>query len=102
MTTESKQKDDDMADLRASIDRLTKDVASLHHSLAEILKTRVGGAVHDIRDGVKTAAGEIGDKSHEAKEAVEKTIRERPFQMLLGAFGLGLLIARLIRRNKSA
>jgi ElaB/YqjD/DUF883 family membrane-anchored ribosome-binding protein len=102
MTTDTKQEKDDMAELRASVDRLTKDVAALSHSLADILKERVGQAADDIREGVKTAAGEIGEKSKASKEAVEQTIRERPYQCLLAAFGAGLLIAQLFHKRGSA
>ena len=91
-----------MAELRASIERLTKDVASLSHSLTDIVKSRIGHAADDIREGVKTAAGEISEKSKESKDAIERTIRERPFQTLLGAFSVGLLIALLFRKHNSA
>lgn len=102
MTTDTKQKDDDMVELRASFDRLTKDVASLSHSLADVLKSRAGQAADGIREGVKTAADEISEKSKDSKEAVEQTIRERPLQSLLAAFGAGLLIAQLFRKHGSA
>lgn len=102
MTTETKHTDDEMAALRASIERLTKDVASLHHSLADVVKSRVGHAADGIREGVETAAGEIGEKSDEYKDSIERTVRERPFQSLLGAFGVGLLIAQLLRKRGSA
>jgi len=102
MTTETKHSDDEMAALRASIDRLTKDVASLHHSLADVVTSRVGHAADGIRAGVETAAGEFGEKSTEYKDSIERTIRERPFQTLLGAFGVGLFVAQLLRRRGSA
>lgn len=102
MTTDTKQNADDMVELRASIDRLTKDVASLTHSLGDVLKSRAGQTADGIGEGFKTAAGEICDKSKHSKEAVEHTIRERPFQSLLVAFGTGLLIARLFRKSDSA
>ena len=102
MTTDTKQNEANMAELRASIDRLTKDVASLSHSLANILKSRAGQAADGISEGVKTAVGEISEKSKDSKDAIEQTIRERPFQSLLAAFGAGLLIAQLFRTHRSA
>jgi ElaB/YqjD/DUF883 family membrane-anchored ribosome-binding protein len=101
MTTPTKHADDDMADLRANCDKLSKDVASLHHSLAEILRSRAGHAASEIRDGIESAAEDIGAKSAEYKDSIERTVRERPFQSLLGAFGIGLLIAQLFRRHGS-
>ncbi|MEQ9489953.1 MAG: hypothetical protein RIM72_13285 [Alphaproteobacteria bacterium] len=102
MTTDTKQKNtDDIDELRASIDRLTKDVASLSHSLTDILKSRAGQAAGDISDGVRTAAGEVSEKARDSKDAIERTIRDRPFQSLLAAFGTGLLIAQLFRKHGS-
>jgi len=102
MTADTKHNDAEMAALRASIERLTKDVASLSHALTDVLKSRAGQAADDIRDGVRTATGEIGDKAKDTKDAVEHTIRERPFQSLLAAFGAGLLIAQLFRKRGSS
>lgn len=101
MTTPTKHTEDDMADLRASFDKLSKDVASLHHSLAEVLRSRAGQAAAEIREGIDSAAEDIGTKSAEYKDSIEKTVRERPFQSLLAAFGIGLLIAQLFRRHGS-
>lgn len=99
MTSEAKHSNDDMAELRANLDKLTEDVAKISHSMASIVKTRAGRATDDIREGVKTAADEISEKGKDSKDAIEKTIQERPFQSLLAAFGAGLLIAQLFRRH---
>ena len=102
MPQESKQKEDDIAQLHASIKRLTEDVPSLSQSLADVVNARVGQATDDLRDGVKTAAEEISEKGMDSKDAIERAIRERPFQSLLGAFGVGLLIAHLFRKQGSS
>lgn len=102
MTAETRHKDDDMAHVRASIDKLSSDVASLSQSLANVLKSQTGQAAAGMRDGIKTAASEIGEKTRDSKDAIERTIRERPFQSLLAAFGTGLMIAQLFRKHGSS
>ncbi|MEX0694161.1 MAG: hypothetical protein WD075_06945 [Rhodospirillales bacterium] len=96
-TNEHAQEDYDT--LKATIEKLTADVSALSHSLADVLKERAGRAAHDIRDGVKSAAGEISEKGKASQEAIEQTVRERPFQSLLAAFSVGLLIALLFRKR---
>ena len=76
-----------------------EDVATLSDSLAEALKESAGRAANDIRDGVKSAAADISDKGKASQEAIEQTVRERPFQSLLAAFSVGLLIALLFRKH---
>ena len=102
MTSSNTQTDDDMAALRASVDKLTDDVAALTQSLSKVLKSRVGKAADDLRDTAQTTADDIKEKAVDSKDALESTIRERPLQSLLAAFGLGLLIAQLVRRQGAA
>jgi ElaB/YqjD/DUF883 family membrane-anchored ribosome-binding protein len=99
MKTANDHAQDDYAALKSTIEKLTADVAALSHSLTGVLKESAGRAAHDIRDGVKTAAHEISDKGKASQEAIEQTVRERPFQSLLAAFSVGLLIALLFRKH---
>lgn len=99
MTTKNEQAHNDLDELKATIEKLAADVSTMSHSLADLLKARAGRAADDIRDGLKSAAGDISDKSKASKEAIETTVRERPFQSLLAAFSVGLVIALLCRKH---
>lgn len=99
MTTKNEQAHNDLDELKATIEQLVKDVSAMSHSLADLLKARAGRAADDIRDGIKSAADDISDKSKASKEAIEMTVRERPFQSLLAAFSVGLLVALLYRKH---
>tara|TARA_R110001592_G_scaffold291718_3_gene561192 strand:+ start:895 stop:1194 length:300 start_codon:yes stop_codon:yes gene_type:complete len=99
MNAKNEQAHNDFDELKATIEKLTADVSAMSHSLANLLKAGAGRAADDIRDGIKSAAGDISDKGKASKEAIEMTVRERPFQSLLAAFGVGLLIAHLCRKH---
>ncbi len=99
MKTANEHAREDYDAMKATIEELTADVAALSHSLAEALKTSAGSAANDIRDSVKSTADDIKNKGKASQEAIEQTVRERPFQSLLAAFSVGLLIALLFRKN---
>ncbi len=99
MKTANEHAHEDYDELKATIEKLTADVAALSHSLSEALKESANDAANDIRDGVKSAAENINEKSKASQAAIEQTVRERPFQSLLAAFSLGLLIALLFRKH---
>tara|TARA_R110002073_G_scaffold135766_3_gene284164 strand:- start:17206 stop:17505 length:300 start_codon:yes stop_codon:yes gene_type:complete len=99
MKTANEHAHEDYEALKETIEKLTADVATLSDSLAEALKESAGRAANDIRDGVKSAAADISDKGKASQEAIEQTVRERPFQSLLAAFSVGLLIALLFRKH---
>jgi len=99
MKTANEHAHEDYDALKATIEKLSNDVAALSHSLAEAVKVSAGRAANDIRDGVKSAANGIGEKGKASQEAIEQTVRERPFQSLLAAFSVGLLIALLFKKR---
>lgn len=99
MASDSETLKQDIAELRASLDKLSKDVASISQSLAQDLKARATGTADDLRDRARAVAGDISAKGKESAEALENTVRERPLQSLLIAFGVGLLLAHLLRKN---
>ena len=89
----------DIETLKATIDKLAKDVSAISGSLAEDLKSRASRTADDIRGGARSVASEISEKGRESTEAIEKTVRDRPFQSLLIAFGTGLLLAQFLRKR---
>lgn len=99
MKTANEHAHEDYDALKATIEKLSADVSALSHSLAEVMKESAGRAANDIRDGVKSAADDIGAKGKASQEAIEQTVREKPFQSLLAAFSVGLLLALLFRKR---
>lgn len=99
MKTANEHAHEDYDALKATIEKLTADVAALSHSLGESVKDGAGRAANDIRDRAKSAVDDISEKGKASQEAIEQTVRERPFQSLLAAFSVGLLIALLFKKN---
>lgn len=99
MPTENDALKKDIQELRESLDKLTKDVSAIGASLADEVKTRAGRTADSVREGARNAAGEIGAKGKQTVDTVENTVRERPLQSVMVAFGVGLLLAQLVRRR---
>lgn len=91
------------------LERLRADIATIRNDLRELLAAtadvgRAGTTVarEKIKTGVvevKHAASVARQKGEEAVEGVQHTIQERPLTSVLIAFGLGLLIARIMDRR---
>jgi ElaB/YqjD/DUF883 family membrane-anchored ribosome-binding protein len=99
MATESETLRKDVQELRAAMEQLTKDVSTISQSLAKDLKGRASETADGLRDSARSAAHQIGEKGRESTETMEQTVRERPFQSLLVAFGAGLLLSQFLRRH---
>lgn len=105
MATESKTASDtealkkDIEELRATLEKLTKDVGTVSQSMAEQLKTRATVTAEGLRDSAQHLASEIGARSAESAKAVESKVRENPVQSLLISFGVGLLLSHLFTRR---
>ena len=81
-------RDDIAADLR----RLSADVVSLTDTVAELAKTvtaEVGGAATGIGEDIASAAK---DKANTLLSEFEAVARRNPLGVVIGAFGIGMLI----------
>jgi ElaB/YqjD/DUF883 family membrane-anchored ribosome-binding protein len=85
------------ADLRAEIDALRREIASLRSPR----KTKIDpeedaaeSAVDNLMDQMRTLAQEISDFAEET----EKGVVNHPLTSVLGALVLGILIGRLFHR----
>jgi len=95
--------------LKASLDTLRKDISSLVSSFGDAATGEVRTRRRRARAAVGRAtdrAGEVWDdatneasrRGREGVAAVEQQIEERPFISVLVAFGIGLVIGKLINR----
>jgi ElaB/YqjD/DUF883 family membrane-anchored ribosome-binding protein len=92
--------------LRADMAKLRSDLAGLADAVKDAGQRRVDGARESLadlagalRDELKGAFDGARDKSRKSVETVEQTIEEKPFLSLLTAFGVGVLLAKLLDRR---
>lgn len=92
--------------LRADMAKLRGDLSGLSDAMKEAGLRRVEGAQETLaelaaalRDEVQGALGVARDRSKKSVEAVEHTIEEKPFLSLLTAFGVGVLLGKLLDRR---
>jgi ElaB/YqjD/DUF883 family membrane-anchored ribosome-binding protein len=86
-------------DIAADLRRLSADVASLKDTVAELAKTmaaEVGEAATDIGEDIASAAK---DQAKTLLSEVEALARRNPLGILIGAFGIGLLIGLMKGRR---
>jgi ElaB/YqjD/DUF883 family membrane-anchored ribosome-binding protein len=76
----------DYDSIKADLDALRGDVAQLLKGLGR----EAGGTVESVKETITEKAGDV-------KDTLEKRVQEQPMMTLLGAFGVGLLVARLMR-----
>ena len=109
MATANRNLEEEFDALKAGIDTLHKDIGSRVNSFGGVttkeIKTRgrraraAVGRVTDRAGGVwHDATNEATRRGREGVAAVEQQIEERPFISLLVAFGIGVLIGKLIDR----
>jgi ElaB/YqjD/DUF883 family membrane-anchored ribosome-binding protein len=95
--------------LKAGVDTLRKDISSLVSSFGDAATDEVrtrGRRARAAVGRVTDRAGEVWDdatneasrRGREGVAALEQRIEERPFISVLVAFGIGMVIGRLINR----
>lgn len=101
-----------MADerLQQEIDAIRADVAKLGQNIAElaqVIQALGEEAVDDVKDSVDEGIDSVSEELQRRVEAAraqgrkvsgdfEETVRKYPLGSLLGAFGVGIIIARLL------
>jgi ElaB/YqjD/DUF883 family membrane-anchored ribosome-binding protein len=87
----------DYDSIKADLDALRSDVAQLLKGLGR----EAGGTVDSVKETITEKAGDvkevITDKAGDVKDMLEKRVQDQPLITLLGAFGVGLIVARLMR-----
>lgn len=93
---------DSTDDLRAELDALRSDIASLVDTVKDIGRERADSALHSAREAVDKATGRIKVSAHEARERgeaaadeVEAMITRHPIGSVLLAVGIGYLVGRI-------
>lgn len=89
----------DIDELKAALKALTDDLKGLAETNADSAAKRAGDKLGEIRDDVAGAAQKVADQGRQSAEAVADAVKERPLQSLIVAFGVGLLLCRLLDRR---
>ena len=109
MAAANRNLEEEFDTLKAGLDTLRKDISSVVSSFeaaaTDEIKTR-GRRARAAVGRVTDRAGEVWDdatteasrRGREGAAALEQRIEERPFISVLMAFGIGLVIGRLINR----
>jgi ElaB/YqjD/DUF883 family membrane-anchored ribosome-binding protein len=77
---------------------IESEVASLGKSLGGAASAEARAALSSIRERLDRIAGDAGSLTRAGVDAVEERIEDNPFTSLAIAFGLGLVLAFMIRR----
>ena len=89
----------DIDELKVSLKNLTIDLQGLAETRSESAAQKAGAKLGEIREDVAGAAHKIADQGRQSAEAVADAVKERPLQSLIVAFGVGLLLSRLLDRR---
>ena len=109
MAAANRNLEEELDTLKAGLDTLRKDISSLVSSFGDAstdeVRTRgrraraaVGRVTDRASEVWDDATNEATRRGREGVAAVEHQIEERPFISLLVAFGIGVLIGKLIDR----
>lgn len=92
-----------------STDKLVTDLKRVVHDSQELLQASadvVGDKAHDLRerlsktiDSAKDTCRRLEEKALQGAKATDKVIRDHPYQSIGLAFGVGILIGVLVTRK---
>lgn len=78
--------------LRSDIDALRSDFSSISKDIGELRKA----GTHEARERIAHTAAELRKEAVTTLEDTRKTFQQHPLAYMAGAFGLGLIISRLL------
>ena len=89
----------DIDELKAALKGLTGDLKGLAETRSDSAAKKAGEKLGEIREDVAGAAQKIAYQGRQSAEAVADAVKDRPLQSLIVAFGVGLLLSRLLDRR---
>lgn len=87
---------EELAQLREDVARIAGTLAELGRKGVEEVKSAGADRVEELRRELEQVSREVQRRGRDAVAGVEETVRERPFTSVLLAFGLGLILSRLL------
>jgi len=98
---------DDVRVLKEDFGQLRTDMADLMQTLVDATKSEAGDARKRLEDEASQRLAQMRDGIEEARRqgeraaaTVEQKIEDRPFLSVVGAFGVGLLVGKLLDGRK--
>jgi ElaB/YqjD/DUF883 family membrane-anchored ribosome-binding protein len=88
----------DLADLRKDLQSLVKTFKDEQKAVGKEALGRLQDGAHQAKAELGRLAGEAGARGRESIHALETHIEERPFTSVLAAFGIGLILGKLLDR----
>lgn len=81
--------------LQADMEQLRADVSAMMETIGKLAED----GRHEGARRVREARDKMIDQAEKSREAVESQIVERPLVSVLAAFGVGMLLGRLLDRR---
>jgi ElaB/YqjD/DUF883 family membrane-anchored ribosome-binding protein len=74
------------------------DVASLANTLGDVASAEAQDTIKSIRERLDRVAGDAGSATRAGVGMVQDSIEENPFLSVAVAFGVGMVLASMLRR----
>lgn len=87
-----------LASIQGDISNIRGDLASLGSALGENASAEAKATIKSLRRRFDSLAGDAASLPEEVVEDASNTIAENPFIAIGAAFGLGVVLAALLRR----
>jgi ElaB/YqjD/DUF883 family membrane-anchored ribosome-binding protein len=85
---------EDLDELRAEVDRLTKALAEARGTFAEDADAHA----ESLRESAENVAEDLSERAQEGWSELQKQISDNPVQSAIIAFGIGFVLSRLLSR----
>lgn len=89
----------DIEQLKADLKRLNETLVGLGRDSLDVVQTESAVRLEALRKEADAIARRLKSTGQNQYEAIEAQVQEKPLLALLAAFGLGLIISRLIDRR---
>jgi ElaB/YqjD/DUF883 family membrane-anchored ribosome-binding protein len=90
---------DDVAKLKADLNRLSDTVASLVSARADSARSTMSDMASKLREQGEAVYRDAESRAREKAKDLEQTIVNNPFASVAAAFGIGVLFSMLTRRR---
>ena len=98
MTRRKKAARSGFESIHAELVTIGADITSLRNTLGEVASVEARDMIKSIRERLDRVATEAGSATRAGVGMIEDTIVENPFISVAVAFGLGVVLASVLRR----
>lgn len=91
--------DADIAQLRKDLEAIRGDIGALSDSLRSATGAAANSARKQVAEGAARVGETVRESAHAAQAATERSIADHPMASVAMAFGIGMVIGRLLDRR---